>query len=142
MTPAERCPRCGAVVESAADGAARCPACLLAHAAEAGGAVGGGSITAGEAAAGAGSANSDGAAAGGELPTPLAGASAPLGTDRIGPYRLLERIGEGGMGEVWLAEQQAPIRRRVALKLIKPGMGSREVVARFEAERQALALMG
>ncbi|HVS01240.1 MAG TPA: serine/threonine-protein kinase, partial [Thermoanaerobaculia bacterium] len=143
MTPAERCPRCGAVVEPAADGGARCPACLLALAAEeAEGTVGGGSIAAGEAAAGAGIADRGGAPAGGELPTPLAGASAPLGTDRIGPYRLLERIGEGGMGEVWLAEQQAPIRRRVALKLIKPGMGSREVVARFEAERQALALMG
>jgi non-specific serine/threonine protein kinase/serine/threonine-protein kinase len=59
----------------------------------------------------------------------------------IGPYRLLEKIGEGGMGEVWLAEQTAPIRRRVALKLIKAGMNSREVVARFESERQALALM-
>ncbi len=61
--------------------------------------------------------------------------------EAIGPYRLLERIGEGGMGEVFVAEQTHPIRRRVALKLIKPGMDSREVVARFEAERQALAMM-
>jgi eukaryotic-like serine/threonine-protein kinase len=59
----------------------------------------------------------------------------------IGPYRLLERIGEGGMGEVWLAEQTYPVRRRVALKLVKAGMDTREVIARFETERQALALM-
>jgi serine/threonine protein kinase/tetratricopeptide (TPR) repeat protein len=59
----------------------------------------------------------------------------------IGPYRLMEQIGEGGMGLVFVAEQQQPIRRRVALKVIKPGMDSRQVIARFEAERQALALM-
>jgi serine/threonine protein kinase/tetratricopeptide (TPR) repeat protein len=59
----------------------------------------------------------------------------------IGPYHLLESIGQGGMGEVWLAEQKQPVRRRVAIKLIKAGMGTREVVARFEAERQALAMM-
>lgn len=59
----------------------------------------------------------------------------------IGPYKLLEPIGEGGMGVVFLAEQQLPVRRQVALKVIKPGMGTRQVVARFEAERQALALM-
>ena len=58
----------------------------------------------------------------------------------VGPYRLLERLGSGGMGEVWLAEQSEP-RRKVALKLIKAGMDTREVVARFESERQALALM-
>ncbi len=60
---------------------------------------------------------------------------------RIGPYRVLERLGEGGMGVVYLAEQERPIRRRVALKVIKLGMETREVIARFEAERQALALM-
>ncbi len=59
----------------------------------------------------------------------------------IGPYRILERLGEGGMGTVYLAEQQEPIKRRVALKLIKLGMDSKAVVARFEQERQALALM-
>lgn len=59
----------------------------------------------------------------------------------IGPYKLLEPIGEGGMGVVYLAQQMAPVRRRVALKIIKPGMDTRQVVARFEAERQALALM-
>jgi serine/threonine protein kinase/tetratricopeptide (TPR) repeat protein len=59
----------------------------------------------------------------------------------VGPYKLLERIGEGGMGEVWMAQQQEPVRRVVAVKLIKPGMDSRQVLARFEAERQALSLM-
>src|SRR6202451_2677565 len=59
----------------------------------------------------------------------------------IGLYRLLQKIGEGGMGEVWLAEQKQPVRRRLASKLIKAGMDTREVVVRFESERQALALM-
>jgi serine/threonine protein kinase len=59
----------------------------------------------------------------------------------IGQYKLMEQIGEGGMGLVFVAEQQKPVRRKVALKIIKPGMGSRDVIARFEAERQALALM-
>jgi WD40 repeat protein/serine/threonine protein kinase len=59
----------------------------------------------------------------------------------IGPYKLLQQIGEGGMGVVYMAEQNEPIRRRVALKVIKPGMDSAQVIARFEAERQALALM-
>ena len=61
--------------------------------------------------------------------------------DRIGRYKLLEHIGEGGCGSVWMAEQEEPIRRRVALKVIKLGMDTRSVIARFEAERQALALM-
>jgi eukaryotic-like serine/threonine-protein kinase len=60
---------------------------------------------------------------------------------RIGPYKLLQRIGEGGMGTVFLAEQTQPVRRQVALKVIKAGMDSRQVIARFEVERQALALM-
>jgi serine/threonine protein kinase/tetratricopeptide (TPR) repeat protein len=59
----------------------------------------------------------------------------------IGGYRLLEQIGEGGMGVVFMAEQERPVRRRVALKIIKPGMDTREVIARFQAEQQALALM-
>ena len=59
----------------------------------------------------------------------------------IGPYKLLQKIGEGGFGVVYMAEQIEPVRRKVALKIIKPGMDTREVVARFEAERQALALM-
>jgi WD40 repeat protein/serine/threonine protein kinase len=61
--------------------------------------------------------------------------------DRIGPYRLLQEIGEGGCGVVFLAEQESPVRRRVALKVIKQGMDTRQVIARFEAERQALAMM-
>src|SRR5262245_12037186 len=59
----------------------------------------------------------------------------------IGPYKLLEQIGEGGFGVVFLAEQERPVRRKVALKIIKPGMDTRQVIARFEAERQALAMM-
>lgn len=61
--------------------------------------------------------------------------------DRIGPYKLLQPLGEGGVGIVFMAEQEAPIRRRVALKVLKPGMDTRAVIARFESERQALALM-
>src|SRR6266576_513699 len=61
--------------------------------------------------------------------------------DRIGRYKLLEQIGEGGCGMVFMAEQEEPIRRKVALKVIKLGMDTRQVIARFEAERQALALM-
>ena len=60
---------------------------------------------------------------------------------QIGPYKLLQQIGEGGMGVVYMAEQQEPVERRVALKIIKPGMDTRQVIARFEAERQALAMM-
>ena len=59
----------------------------------------------------------------------------------IGRYKLLEKIGEGGFGVVYMAEQREPVKRRLALKIIKVGMDTREVVARFEAERQALALM-
>jgi serine/threonine protein kinase/tetratricopeptide (TPR) repeat protein len=59
----------------------------------------------------------------------------------IGPYKLVERIGEGGMGTVWMAQQTEPVKRLVAVKLIKAGMDSKQVLARFEAERQALALM-
>ncbi|HEV8421923.1 MAG TPA: protein kinase, partial [Chthoniobacterales bacterium] len=70
-------------------------------------------------------------------PTPL---TEGPGT-RIGRYKLLQQIGEGGMGVVYMAEQEEPVRRRVALKIIKLGMDTRQVVARFEAERQALALM-
>src|ERR1043166_6362686 len=79
-------------------------------------------------------------------------AEAPIGTtrmvavteksgDRIGHYKLLQKIGEGGCGVVYMAEQEKPFRRRVALKIIKLGMDTKQVVGRFEAERQALALM-
>src|SRR5881275_1998600 len=75
----------------------------------------------------------------------VATAEAPAAAERpgtmIGPYKLLEQIGEGGFGVVYMAEQTEPVRRKVALKVVKPGMDTRQVVARFEAERQALALM-
>src|SRR5579863_2848957 len=61
--------------------------------------------------------------------------------DRIGRYKLLEQIGEGGCGVVYMAEQEEPVRRRVAIKVIKLGMDTKSVIARFEAERQALAMM-
>ncbi|MCC6510847.1 MAG: protein kinase, partial [Pirellulaceae bacterium] len=73
-----------------------------------------------------------------ELPERVANVS--VGT-QIGNYKLLEQIGAGGMGIVFMAEQLKPIRRKVALKIIKPGMDTSQVIARFEAERQALALM-
>jgi serine/threonine protein kinase/tetratricopeptide (TPR) repeat protein len=98
------------------------------------------------------SAGSEDATSAGGPSSPLSGES--LGTwptmqpvaqehvgDHIGPYKLLEQIGEGGFGVVWLAEQRKPVRRRVALKLVKPGMDSGSVLARFEAERQALAML-
>src|SRR5262245_51263669 len=68
-------------------------------------------------------------------------AAAELPGTVIGPYKLLQQIGEGGMGVVWMAEQTQPVQRKVALKIIKAGMDTRQVIARFEAERQALALM-
>jgi serine/threonine protein kinase len=87
--------------------------------------------------------------ASGYLESPLPGMRAtidqPIASEcfgaQIGPYKLLQQIGEGGMGVVYVAEQTEPIARRVALKIIKPGMDTLQVIARFEAERQALALM-
>jgi eukaryotic-like serine/threonine-protein kinase len=83
--------------------------------------------------------------AGDFLENPILGTENPEPAEiigaRIGPYRIVEPIGEGGFGTVYLAEQEAPIRRRVALKVIKAGMDTKAVIARFEAERQALALM-
>ena len=80
------------------------------------------------------------------LPAEIVGQTATFGGsygegDRIGSYKLLQTIGEGGMGVVYMAEQMHPVKRRVALKIIKPGMDSKQVLARFEAERQALAMM-
>ena len=82
----------------------------------------------------------DGAPDPSEAPGLTAAPSEKAG-DRIGRYKLLEQIGEGGCGVVYMAEQEEPVRRRVALKVIKLGMDTRQVIARFEAERQALALM-
>src|SRR5262245_10894097 len=86
----------------------------------------------------------------GALAAPIRGGAGPTldsqplserpGT-QIGPYKLSEQIGEGGMGTVWMAQRSEPMRRLVAVKVIKPGMDSRQVIARFEAERQALAVM-
>jgi serine/threonine protein kinase len=87
---------------------------------------------------------------GGPLDVPPSGLDIEATRDRsfaesvgaqIGPYKLLQEIGQGGMGVVYLAEQFEPVRRKVALKIIKPGMDTRQVIARFEAERQALSLM-
>ena len=78
-----------------------------------------------------------------EVVTPTSADAPPLerpGTV-IGPYKLLQQIGEGGMGTVFMAEQTHPVQRKVALKVIKAGLDSRQVIARFEAERQALAMM-
>ena len=78
------------------------------------------------------------------LETPLVEPGEPLNVGpgtHIGPYKLLQEIGEGGMGVVYMAEQEHPVRRKVALKVIKLGMDTKQVIARFEAERQALALM-
>src|SRR5262249_51200134 len=74
-------------------------------------------------------------------PGPAGGSSAEAPGTVLGPYRLVEPLGEGGFGIVYRAEQQQPVRRRVALKVLRPGMDSGQVIARFEAERQALALM-
>src|SRR5262249_15472339 len=76
-----------------------------------------------------------------ELAPTVAMGAAEVDGSVIDRYRLIQKIGEGGMGEVWLAEQKEPVRRRVALKLVKAGMNGREVIARFESERQALAVM-
>jgi hypothetical protein len=81
--------------------------------------------------------------AGGDQPRTSAYDPPPVAAGAVvgGRYKLLEEIGEGGMGTVWMAQQTEPVKRLVALKLIKAGMDSRSVLARFEAERQALALM-
>ena len=75
-----------------------------------------------------------------EIAAELARLKPEEGGERIGHYKLLQQIGEGGFGIVWMAEQEEPVRRRVALKIIKLGMDTKEVIARFEQERQALAL--
>ena len=75
------------------------------------------------------------------LPETAFGQSTLSSASSFGRYRLLQRVGEGGMGEVWLAEQTEPVHRQVALKVVKAGMDSAQVVSRFQAERQALALM-
>jgi serine/threonine protein kinase/Tol biopolymer transport system component len=110
------CPQCGAPLPTDTSAEGICPRCLLRVALE---------------------------TEPGSKPTTIS-LSAPASQaagERIGPYKLLRVVGEGGMGVVWLADQEQPLRRRVTIKLIKQGMDSREVITRFESERQALALM-
>ena len=111
MTRSDHCPRCGARLPADTPAEGLCPQCLL--------------------------------KLGLDIPTTreVAAGSAEGRPDKIGPYKILDTLGEGGMGMVYLAEQSEPVRRRVALKLIKLGMDTKQVIARFEAERQALALM-
>ena len=123
--PSPRCPHCGTPLPGAPDDP--CPVCLLK--------VG---LAASVGETGGTEAASETRLTPGGSSTP----SLPLrALDAIGPYRIVRVLGEGGMGVVYLAEQTEPIRRTVALKVIKLGMDTRDVVARFESERQALALM-
>jgi serine/threonine protein kinase len=111
-----KCPKCGATLS--ADG--RCLKCLLEIALEP-------ELEAGDL---------------GDETVPAIDSLAAEGPDtRLGRYKLLHKLGEGGFGIVYMAEQEEPIRRRVALKILRPGTETKEVIARFEAERQALALM-
>src|SRR2546427_10127841 len=132
--PAQRtCRQCGAPLPENAPGG-RCPQCLVQLALE----KSGGAPDALPA--------QDTHESGADLPGKTI---VPSGSDTltertgtmIGRYKLLQQIGEGGMGVVYMAEQEEPVRRRVALKVIKLGMDTRSVIARFEAERQALAIM-
>jgi serine/threonine protein kinase len=120
MTRSDQCPRCGERLPADAPEESLCPQCLLKLGLD----------------------GPSGGADDAQPPTREGAAhSAERRPDRIGPYRILDTLGEGGMGIVYLAEQTEPVRRRVALKLIKLGMDTKQVIARFEAERQALALM-
>jgi serine/threonine protein kinase len=121
MAENDRCPDCGADLGSEAAPEGFCPECLLKLAL-----TDLGDYEPGETRT--------------ERPAPDE-TVAPDRSAHVGPFRLLRRIGEGGMGEVWEAEQTEPLQRRVAIKLIKRGMDTEQVVARFESERQALALM-
>ena len=109
----EACSRCGRRLPPDAAGDGHCPQCLMEL--------------------GLGAAGRDT----GDTAPP----AAEVASGRVGPYRLLERLGEGGMGIVYRAEQMEPLRREVALKILKPGLDTREILARFDAERQALARM-
>src|SRR6266496_2001050 len=132
--PAERtCSQCGAPLPENAPGG-RCPQCLVQLALE--------ESRGGQGNVRAGTAHEPGVDLPG-LTVVLSGSDmvAERTGMMIGRYKLLQQIGEGGFGTVFMAEQQEPVQRKVALKVIKAGMDTREFIARFEAERQALALM-
>jgi eukaryotic-like serine/threonine-protein kinase len=112
----DRCNTCGSPLVPGADGVAQCPRCLLNLAFDLASEATEGDVT-------------------------LDATSPASPARRLGPYRLVDILGEGGMGIVWRAEQLEPIRRAVAVKLVKPGLDSSHVLARFESERQALALL-
>ena len=116
MSAPDRCPQCGSVLPEGRAGGGVCLACRLEMGLDA-------------------PASSD------DVSPDREETVDPTVGDEIGPYRVLRRLGEGGMGVVYLAEQSEPIRRRVALKIIKRGMDTERVIARFAIERQALALM-
>jgi serine/threonine protein kinase len=126
--PAERtCPRCGTALSAEAlEGL--CPTCV--------GRAAFANVSAIEQASGAGE-----PALSPETEAELARLKPEEAGEWIGPYKLMEQIGQGGFGTVWVADQEKPVRRRVALKIIKLGMDTRDVIARFEQERQALAMM-
>ena len=131
MPPQNTCPECGSPLPSGAPHGL-CPRCLLSRAAAAEPAGGGrGEVHAEQ--------HVSAVAEFSSFHSPPMALERP--GDRIGRYKLLQKIGEGGCGIVYMAEQQEPVKRRVALKVIKLGMDTKEVIARFEAERQALALM-
>src|SRR5437667_970891 len=128
--PAERmCSQCGAPLPENAPGG-RCPKCLVQLALD-------------ESRGGQGDAQAEAAHEPGDEPSTLPESDMVLERTGmvIGRYKLLQQIGEGGFGVVFMAEQTEPVVRRVALKVIKLGMDTRQVIARFEAERQALAMM-
>jgi Tol biopolymer transport system component/serine/threonine protein kinase len=116
MAPAEHCHRCGTALDETGPLERLCARCLL-------------TLALNTTDRPTSTVSPESVASGRDVPEP------------IGPYRLLSKLGEGGMGVVYLAKQTAPLRRRVALKVIKRGMDSAEVIARFESERQALALL-
>jgi serine/threonine protein kinase len=135
------CPRCRTPLAADAP-QGLCPRCLLAAAVPQDDSIG--LATSGvESAIGAGSRVVAGVDVGGDLGGETVSTSSPHPApgSSIGRYKLLQKIGEGGMGIVYMAEQQHPVVRRVAVKIIKLGMDTRQVIARFEAERQALAMM-
>jgi serine/threonine protein kinase/tetratricopeptide (TPR) repeat protein len=124
LTKTWTCPRCGTRIDPALWPEDHCPRCLI-DADQDGGAA----------------ADADAVPPPEVTETTIASEPAESPDVRVGNYRLRQRVGVGGMGEVWEADQLEPVRRRVAFKVIKAGMDSKQVVARFEAERQALAMM-